>query len=175
MRAASFATQAATITLWRLRRGIRRARPAIAALTAVLVLGPPGLSWAISLEDAVQLAVRTHPTVLAAKEARRSADAGIREARAGFRPSFDVRVAGGFSDTNNSSTRARRGRTPTSPQGEAFTRGESSMLFVQPLFDGFDTRNRTQAAAARFDAAGSRIADSSESIGLRAVTAYLNV
>ncbi|MCH8184257.1 MAG: TolC family outer membrane protein, partial [Proteobacteria bacterium] len=82
---------------------------------------------------------------------------------------------GGFSDTNNSSTRARRGRTPTSPQGEAFTRGESSMLFVQPLFDGFDTRNRTQAAAARFDAAGSRIADSSESIGLRAVTAYLNV
>ena len=175
MRAASFATQAATITLWRLRRGIRRARPAVAALTAVLVLGPPGLSWAISLEDAVQLAVRTHPTVLAAKEARRSADAGIREARAGFRPSFDVRVAGGFSDTNNSSTRARRGRTPTSPQGDEFARGESSMLFVQPLFDGFDSRNRTAAAAARFDAAGSRVVVSSESIGLRAATAYVNV
>ena len=154
---------------------MRRTRPAIAALTVVLVLGLPGLGWAISLEDAVQLAIRTHPTVLAAKEVRRSADAGIREARAGFRPSFDVRVAGGFSDTNNSSTRTRLGRTPTSPQGDQFGRGESSMLFVQPLFDGFDSRNRTQAAAARFDAAGSRVVDSSESIGLRALTAYLNV
>ncbi len=134
-----------------------------------------GPSWAISLEDAVQLAVRTHPAVLAEKEARRSASARIREARAGFRPSFDVRVAGGAADTNNSSTRARAGRLPTDPQSDQFTRGEASMLFVQPLFDGFDSRNRTEAAAARFDAAGSRVIDFSESIGLRALTAYLNV
>ncbi len=150
-------------------------RVAIAAISAVFVLGLPGSGWAISLEDAVQLAVRTHPSVLAAKDVRRSAGAGIREARAGFRPSFDVRAAGGFADTNNSATRARTGRLPTDPQGDQFTRGESSMLFVQPLFDGFDSRNRTAAAAARFDAAGSRVIGSSESIGLRAATAYLNV
>ncbi len=176
MRFVSFAPRTAAITVWEQMRGIRRPRPALAAILGFgLILGPPGLGWAISLEDAVRLAIRTHPTVLAAKEARRSADAGIREAHAGFRPSVDVRVAGGFSDTNNSSTRARLGRTPASPQGEAFGRGESSVLFIQPLFDGFDSRNRTQAAAARFDAAGSRVVDSSESIGLRAVTAYLNV
>ncbi len=142
---------------------------------AGLLATVPGAGWALSLEDAVQLAIRTHPTVLAAKEARRGADARIREARAGFRPEIDLRLASGVAENNNSATRARLGRTPTSSQSEDFLRGESSILFVQPVFDGFDSRNRTQAAAARFDATESRVIDSGEIIGLRAITAYLNV
>lgn len=175
MRVALFALRRAVGSARWPTKGTWRAFVSVAVFSAFLLFGNSGVGWAISLEDAVQLAVRTHPTVLAAKEARRSADARIREARAGLRPSFDVRAAGGFADTNNSSTRTRLGRTPTSSQSDQFERAESSMLFVQPLFDGFDTRNRTQAAAARFDAAGSRIAGSSESIGLRAITAYLGV
>lgn len=175
MRAATFAPRGAVKAARRSVNGMRRTRITIAALTALLMLGKPGVGWAISLEDAVQLAVRTHPTVLGAKNLQTAADARIREARAGFRSSLDLRVAGGFAATNNAATRARLGRLPADPQSDDFTRGESALLFVQPLFDGFDSRSRTRAAVARLEAAENRILDAGEVIGLRATISYLNV
>ena len=142
------------------------------ALGVAIVVLTCGEARADSLRDAVQLAVRTHPTVLAAKQLKRAADAGVRGARAGYFPTVDARLSNGWARTSNSSTRARSTRSPDSPQSVVLNRTESSLNIAQVLFDGFDTLSRERAALSRMGAAEFQVFDAGELIGLRAVTAY---
>lgn len=144
-----------------------------AALTLSLVLATP--AGALSLEEAVSIAIRTHPTVAAAKDLQAAADAGVDQARAGFFPTIDLRVSEGPARTTNGTTRARSTRSPTSPQSDFFFRADSSLTISQSLFDGWSTRNSTDAARANLDAAGFRVLDAGELIGLRAVSSFLDV
>ena len=66
-----------------------------AGLLAVSVVFTAPETHAFSIEDAVQLAIRTHPIVQAARELRRAADEGVKQARAGFFPTLDARAAHG--------------------------------------------------------------------------------
>lgn len=129
-----------------------------------------------SLSDAVQMAVRTHPTVEAAREAKRAAEFGLDEARSGYFPTVDSRAAAGLARTNNSSTRTRRTRAGgTSSQSISQDRYESSITIDQLLFDGFGVHNRSQAAQSRLDVAGFQVFDAGDIIGLRATATYLDV
>tara|TARA_Y100001934_G_scaffold280078_1_gene385733 strand:- start:207 stop:1586 length:1380 start_codon:yes stop_codon:yes gene_type:complete len=130
---------------------------------------------AFSLEDAVQQAIRTHPTVQAARELRRAADEGVKQARAGFFPSLDARAAGGWARTNNSTTRARSNRQPTESQSRNLYRGESSLTGSQMLWDGWSTRNLTDSARARVGSSAYQVLDAGEVIGIRAAASYLGM
>ncbi|MBM3510281.1 MAG: TolC family outer membrane protein [Alphaproteobacteria bacterium] len=123
------------------------------------------------------MAVRTHPTVEAAREAQRGAEFDLDEARSGYFPTVDSNAAAGLARTNNSSTRGRRtrGAAGTSSQGYSQDRYESSFTISQLLFDGWGIQNRTAAAQSRLDAAGFQVFDASDIIGLRATAAYLDV
>jgi adhesin transport system outer membrane protein len=130
-------------------------------------------TFAFSIEDAVQLAIRTHPTVQAARELRRAADEGVNQARAGYFPTLDARAAHGWARTNNSSTRARSNRQATESQSRNLWRSESSLTSSQMLWDGWSTRNLADSARARVGASAYQVLDSGELIGLRAVASYL--
>jgi adhesin transport system outer membrane protein len=144
-----------------------------AALACGIGLAAPAA--ALSLEEAVSIAIHTHPTIAAARNLMTAADAGVSQARAGFFPTIDARVAEGPARTTNGTTRARATRSPTSPQSDFYYRLDSSLTITQSLFDGRLTRNGTNAARATFDAAGFQLLDSGEAIGLRAVSSYLDV
>ena len=123
-----------------------------AALACGIGLAAPAA--ALSLEEAVSIAIHTHPTIAAARNLMTAADAGVSQARAGFFPTIDARVAEGPARTTNGTTRARTTRSPTSPQSDFYYRLDSSLTITQSLFDGRLTRNSTNAARATFDAAG---------------------
>ena len=123
----------------------------------------------------MSIAIQTHPTIAAAKDLRSAADAGVDQARAGFFPTIDARVAEGPARTTNSTTRARSTRSPNSPQSDFLYRTDSSVTITQSLFDGALTRSSTDAARATFDAAGFQLLDAGEALGLRAVSSFLDV
>ena len=148
-------------------------RAAGAALFFGLAVTAPAA--ALTLEDAVSIAIQTHPSVAAAQDLRSAADAGVSQARAGFFPTIDARVSEGPARTTNSTTRARATRSPTSPQSDFFYRTDSSLTINQSLFDGSLARSSTDAARATFDAAGFQLLDTGEAIGLRAASSYLDV
>ena len=130
---------------------------------------------AMPLEDAVQTALRTHPSVLAAQQVERAAGFGVDIAGAGFRPTVDLRVANGVARTNNSTTRGRDGRDHEDPQSVFLYRFESSITLSQMLFDGFGTASRKNSAVARQQGATFQVMGVEEGIALKAVTSYLNV
>ena len=96
----------------------------VAGVVAVSLAFTAPDTFAFSIEDAVQLAIRTHPTVQAARELRRAADEGVNQARAGYFPTLNARAAHGWARTNNSTTRARSNRQATESQSRNLWRSE---------------------------------------------------
>ncbi|MDA0262015.1 MAG: TolC family outer membrane protein [Proteobacteria bacterium] len=132
-------------------------------------------AFAGPIADSVQTAIRTHPTVEAARDLQRAATHGLRLSRSGLFPSVDARAAAGLARSNNSSTRSRTTRATGGPQSITQNRYESSVTLTQLLYDGYGTRNNVLASQSRVDIAGFQLFDSGEIIGLRAVAAYLDV
>lgn len=131
-----------------------------------------------TLEEAVKLAVETHPTVAAAEAQKRAREQQIDEARAPFFPRIDGRITSGYERTNTPGTRGRatRGLGGNDPEAHVGMQNtNSSFTFRQMVFDGFETWNRMEAAKERSTAAGFQVRDSQELIALRATEAYLSV
>ena len=157
-------------------RSTRRRRfAAIVGAASLVALLVSGTAIAMPIEDAVQTALRTHPSVLAAQQSLRAAGFGVDIAKAGFLPTIDLRVANGVARTNNSTTRGRTGRDPEDPQSVFLYRFESSITLSQMLFDGFGTPSRRNSAQARQQGATFQVMGVEEGVALRAVTAYLQV
>ncbi len=165
----------------------------------VLVLGLASVQvQALTLQQAVQLAIDTHPKVQGAEATRRKRVQEVKEARGPFYPQVDIRAKSGLERSNTPGTRGRAGRgigPGTSPvagvgpfggpgSGSDQTDNEASVNMLhtesqiqvrQMLFDGFETWNTTAAAEIRVKAEGFNIRDAEEAIALRAVVAYLAV
>jgi adhesin transport system outer membrane protein len=147
-------------------------RPLVAGLccAAAISAASPRV-MAMSIEDAVALAVSTHPTVSRSKASMRAAEQEAAEAHAGWFPTFDINADAGWEHSENFFTRN---------DGES---GDSKDLFrklaggeiVQNIFSGGRTVAETAAAKARVEAALQQVIDSEEQIALRAATAYLDV
>ena len=146
------------------------------AATAVGALFAAPAAHAQALADAVQIAIATHPTVLAARAGYHAAEESIDQQRAGLRPTIDARVVGTRARSNNSSTRARSTRgSGDNSQAVSLTRGESNVTLSQLIYDASGTRSRVRAATERADAAVEQYFDAGEQIGFRAASAYLDV
>ena len=113
--------------------------------------------------------------MLAAKDLKVVADEGVLDARAGLRPTVDLRLASGWARTNNSTTRARATRGPGKSQSVTQFRSESNLTLSQLLFDGFGAINRKRAAESLVTVAEFQVFDAGELIGLRAALSYLAV
>lgn len=151
----------------------RAKRAAAAALSVAAILSAPA-ALAMPIEDAVQLAIRTHPSILAASQLQRAAEQGVTTAGAGLLPVVDFTYGNGWARTNSASTRGRATRGPGDPQSVTLFRFESSLTVTQLVYDGLATLRRKDAARARLDGASFSVFGAEEAIALRAAAAYLN-
>lgn len=76
-----------------------RALASAAVIAVVTGLGAP--AWAETLQEAIALAYRTNPTLLAQRASQRALDESIVSARAGLRPQVDVTVSADYAKSWN--------------------------------------------------------------------------
>lgn len=130
---------------------------------------------ALGLEEAVAIAVETHPQVRSADSSWDAQVEAIGEARAGFFPTVDVSGAYGYEWSDNPGTRARTGRLTGQAGSRSLGRKELGFTVNQIIFDGFFTDASTEAAIMRARASRGDLAAVREQIAFGTTSAYLNV
>lgn len=136
---------------------------------ALCLLASPGR--AELLGQAVEAALNHHPSVEAAIANRDAFEYEREEQWANHFPSLNIRGAGGRIYGDNSTS---RGLTVT--RGAAYSYlWEGAVTLTQPLFNGFETFNRVDAAEMRRASASFNIADIRENLALQTTIAYLDV
>ncbi|MEX0942521.1 MAG: TolC family outer membrane protein [Pseudomonadales bacterium] len=128
-----------------------------------------GPASAVTLEEAIQATLRTNPDILANEHNVAAAEEVHRQARGAYLPRIDLMLAGGYENSNNSTTRA------AGVDELDLTREEASLKVTQLLYDGFATSNFVSQQGALLDAAIARLVSSKENVSLRAAQVYLEV
>lgn len=140
-------------------------------ITCGIVIFIAGLvqpAMAMSLKEAVRLAITTHPSVLAAAAKKRARDAQVEQANSRLYPTLKldgdigyeyIDQPGSLSVTNNAQWQNRKQIGAT-------------LRYV--LFDGLDRANKIYYRAARSDAASRRVMVATEKAALDAVEAYID-
>src|SRR5690242_21662163 len=132
----------------------------------LLALGTALPAAAQSLTEAVQLAVKTNPSVLSAARNREAADAGIGVARGGYFPRLDLLVGQGRERSDNPTI---GNRTVT------LSRHEESLILNQMLWDGLGTKSEVDRRRAIADSSAHKVYSSAEDVALATIDAYLDV
>lgn len=122
-----------------------------------------------SLAESVRGALESNPEVDIVKTNRRAIDQELRQARAGYLPSLDLRTAAGPEWSDNNTTRANEGGSDTK------FRTEAQLTLSQMLFDGFATRSEVERQQARIDSASYRVEEAAEFTALNAIEAHLDI
>jgi len=130
-----------------------------------------GTASAISLKDAVSLAISTNPDVGVVANDRRAIDQELRQGRALYYPQIDLRIATGGEFSNNATTQE------DTHHGNDMTlwRKEGSLTLSQLIFDGYFADSEVERQTSRVKSAAHRVQESAEFTGLDAVEAYLEV
>jgi adhesin transport system outer membrane protein len=137
---------------------------------AVAVTAGSTSVYALTLEEAVGLAIQTNPRVGVVSSDRLAVGRELRQARALYLPQIDLRAAAGPEYTDNSTTLARG-----KDDGDVRFRKEASLTLSQLLFDGFYADSEVDRQHARVSSAAARVAETAEFVALDGVEAYLEV
>lgn len=122
-----------------------------------------------SLNEAIEITLRTNPDILVSKHGVEAAEQLYKQAKGAYLPSIDLVVAGGYENSDNTTTRA-------SLLDELdLTRQEKSIKLTQLIYDGFATSNLIKQQSALIDSATARLGSSQENVSLRAVQVYLEM
>jgi outer membrane protein, adhesin transport system len=135
------------------------------------LLAQSDAALAATIEDSIQAALKTNPEVGVVAADREAIEQELRQARAEYLPSIDLRGAAGPEYTDSPITRNRVDDDDT----ETLLRAESQLTLTQMLFDGFATQSEVQRQIARIDSASYRVEEAAEFIALDAVEAHLDV
>ncbi|MEM8837492.1 MAG: TolC family protein [Pseudomonadota bacterium] len=126
-----------------------------------------GKASAISLNEAVSIAVQTSPEVGQAVENREAVEFELRQARGLYLPSVDLEAFGG----------GRRLASPTRTSvgflGTGLSPAQASLVVTQSLYQSGARRAEIERQASRVDGASFRVLERSSSIGLQVVEQYL--
>jgi len=145
----------------------------------LLISGPIGFlaseANALTIKDAVRIAISTHPDVRGAVAVENAGQQQILDDRSDFFPTIDGKAESGLAHTNNSSTRGRSSRPNGGQAGVTTLHNLGELRATQKIFDGFDTTSRVKAAENRGNAARFSLIDTTEATALRAVDAFLEV
>jgi outer membrane protein, adhesin transport system len=144
--------------------------PSLGLLVGLIATSDAAL--ATSIEDSIQAALATNPEIGVVAADREAIDQELRQARAEYLPSIDIRGAAGPEYTDSPAT--RRGFQDDDDE-ETLLRLESQLTLTQMLFDGFATRSEVQRQTARIDSAARRVQETAEFVALDAVEAHLDV
>lgn len=127
-----------------------------------------------TLEDTIRAALASNPEVGVVKSDRLAVDQELRQARAGYLPSLDVRAAAGPEYTNSVDTRQRGSRPPNGDAHTTLTRSEAELKLSQMLWDGNQVRSEVERQRARVNSASYRVEEAAEFVALNAIEAHLN-
>ncbi len=147
--------------------GLRQLTLALFASAAIVGGGTVEAS-AQSLGETVRGALQNNPEVDIVKTNRRAIDQELRQARAGYLPSLDLRGAAGPEWSDNNTTR-------NSDTDSTKFRTEAQLTLSQMLFDGFATRSEVERQQARIDSAAYRVEEAAEFTALNAIEAHLDI
>ena len=130
---------------------------------------------AATLEDSILMALESNPDVGAVQANRKAIDQELRQARALYLPSIDLRAAAGPQYTNSLATRGRATRPAGGDASSTLLRMESQLTLTQMLFDGYATKSEVERQLARTDSAAYRVSEAAEFIALDAIEVHLDV
>ncbi len=147
----------------------------VALAAAVALSTVAGDAAATTLEDTVRAALATNPEVGVVSADRQAIDQELRQARAQYMPSIDLRGAVGPEYTNSVATRERPTRPPDGDASTTLMRYKSQITLSQMLFDGFATQSEVDRQLARIDSASYRVQEAAEFVGLDAIEGHLEV
>lgn len=128
-------------------------------------------SYAQTLESAVGNALASHPSAEAALATLNATREQKKEAYSRYFPQISASTTFGRIYGDNATS---RGLSVTRGSGYSYL-SEGSLTVSQLIFDGMETPNRVDAAAARAESAGADITDIRESLAYRAVQSYIDV
>ena len=121
------------------------------------------------LRDSVVSSLHNHPVVKSFQEYREAAEHEVGKARSGWFPRLDARVGYGVRAYSTVTNRA------TGHDDTAYGRFDGEIILTQTIWDGLATASRVDINDAKLNSAYSRLFDNSESIGLDAVLAHIEV
>lgn len=125
---------------------------------------------ATTLQEAIDITIKTNPDVLAAGNERNAVSEEINQARAGYFPTLDLAVGTGWEESDNNLTRGLgRGHDVS------LHRDEASLQLRQMLFDGMATKNEVRRQTARTDSRSYSVFSEAENTALLATRAYIDV
>ncbi|HEX5795322.1 MAG TPA: TolC family outer membrane protein [Geminicoccaceae bacterium] len=130
---------------------------------------------ATTLEESVRATLATNPDIGVVQADREAIDQELRQARAQYLPSIDLRGAVGPEYTNSPGTRRRATRPPGGDSATTLMRWESQITLSQLLFDGFATQSEVARQISRIDSAAFRVQEAAEFTALDAIEAHLEV
>jgi adhesin transport system outer membrane protein len=137
-----------------------------AILLAATVLST-GNSNALSLKEAIAVAVESNPEIGQAIENREAIEFELRQAKGLYLPSVDLEASSGGRSLDNPSRRA------LSIDNDTLYPTEAGVVVTQKLFDNGARRAEADRQASRVDGASFRVLERSEYIGLSVVQDYL--
>ena len=140
-----------------------------ALVCAGMILGND--ASAASLAESVELALKTHPSIVASREAGKVAKETVRESRSGFFPTLSINSKAGRVHADDDTT---RGATADNGSAQSWL-GEANITLTQPVFDGFGVWNRYGAAKERSGAAAFDTDAEAEDLALKVARAHLNM
>jgi adhesin transport system outer membrane protein len=141
------------------------------ALTGVYCLAFSPEADAETMREAVAAALASHPALDVATAQKDIESEKESAERSNLFPEISTSATGGRMFGNNSTTRGL-----VTSRGEAYSwLWEGSASITQPIFNGFETYNRIDAAKAREASADLTLTDARQGIALRAAQAFLNV
>ena len=133
---------------------------------SVALLAPASAAWAESLNQALEAAYASNPTILAARAGQRAIDERVPQALSGWRPT--VTVNGGLThDWVNSPA--------TAFNTDKRLNGSMSITLRQPVFRGFATVEGVKSAEANVRAGQQNLLATEQNTLFNAVQAYMNV
>ena len=138
-------------------------------LASVAMLGTMGAAQALSLKDAVSIAIDSNPQIGQAIQNCEAIEFELRQARGLYLPRLDLEASGGARRYSSPGRRAlgieNRGLQPV----------EGELVATQRVFDGFGREAEVERQASRVDGASFRVLERSEYIALAIAREYTEV
>ena len=138
-----------------------------AASAFALILATGTSAWALSMLDAVRIAVESNPEIGEAIANREAIEFELRQGRGLYLPRIDLDGSLGAEVRDSATTRAN------GDDDHAFFRKEGSVTVRQLLFDGFGTQAEIERQASRVDGASLLVAQTGSVTTLAAASLSL--
>jgi adhesin transport system outer membrane protein len=147
---------------------MRLLNPLCSAVLLAIACGTQ--AHAMSLTEAIQSTIATHPELASRVDSRLSADEDVKVAKGGFYPSVDLNAAYGRGYSDNTNTRAL-GNHHT----EILNYTQSELRLRQMLFDGFNTANEVERTKGVVNSRAYYAQGTAQDLALRTAEVYLEV